>query len=303
MSKSFTLIEILVVIVIIGILSGFIIVSMAGVSSKARIAKSQAFTNSLRNSLLMNLIAEWNFDACAGASATADCIIDTWGINGYNGGAGRVTINGTAPTVSTASSCVRNNCLNFDGSNAITINQFTVGKNMTISLWLKSAYDDMMPFTLDSDTLWDLDIYFCGGSNLIMWDMDGDCYNDFGDSVHWPDSGWHSFVMVNNYNNGTDSSTKLYLDGTYAGTAHNYYDSTATNKHFMIGNSYSFFPWNGFIGSVDEIHVYDAAMSTSQIEQNYYAGLNQLLLNGGISSGGYRKGLGELKSNLTNEKL
>ncbi|MFA6374475.1 MAG: prepilin-type N-terminal cleavage/methylation domain-containing protein, partial [Candidatus Paceibacterota bacterium] len=39
MNKSFTLIEILVVIVIIGILSAFIIVSMAGVSDKATIAK------------------------------------------------------------------------------------------------------------------------------------------------------------------------------------------------------------------------------------------------------------------------
>jgi len=53
MKKSFTLIEILVVIVIIGILSAFIIVSMSGVSQKATIAKGQAFANSLKNALMI----------------------------------------------------------------------------------------------------------------------------------------------------------------------------------------------------------------------------------------------------------
>ena len=76
MSKSFTLIEILVVIVIIGILSAFIIVSMVGVSDKARIAKSQAFANSLRNSLLINLVSEWKLNDGSGTTAS-----DSWSAN------------------------------------------------------------------------------------------------------------------------------------------------------------------------------------------------------------------------------
>jgi prepilin-type N-terminal cleavage/methylation domain-containing protein len=43
MNKSFTLIEILVVIVVIGVLSAFILVGMSSITSSANIAKSQAF--------------------------------------------------------------------------------------------------------------------------------------------------------------------------------------------------------------------------------------------------------------------
>ena len=55
--KAFTLIELLVVIAIIGILSGLIVVTMSGVTQKARIAKAQAFSNSLRNALCRRWVA------------------------------------------------------------------------------------------------------------------------------------------------------------------------------------------------------------------------------------------------------
>ncbi|MFA6374227.1 MAG: prepilin-type N-terminal cleavage/methylation domain-containing protein, partial [Candidatus Paceibacterota bacterium] len=65
MNKSFTLIEILVVIVIVGIISAFIIISMAGISSKANIAKGQTFSNSLKNALMLNMIAQYELDGDA----------------------------------------------------------------------------------------------------------------------------------------------------------------------------------------------------------------------------------------------
>ena len=59
---AFTLIELLVVIAIIGILSGLIIVSVSGAAQKATIAKAQIFSNSLRNSLMMNMVAEFKLE-------------------------------------------------------------------------------------------------------------------------------------------------------------------------------------------------------------------------------------------------
>jgi len=47
--KSFTLIEILVVIVVTGILSSFVLVGMSSITNDARIAKVKAFANSVRN--------------------------------------------------------------------------------------------------------------------------------------------------------------------------------------------------------------------------------------------------------------
>jgi len=60
--QSFTLIEILVVIVIIGILSSFIFFTINDSVEKAQITKSKMFAESIRNNLLLNLVSEWKFD-------------------------------------------------------------------------------------------------------------------------------------------------------------------------------------------------------------------------------------------------
>jgi len=73
MSNSFTLIEILVVIVIIGILSAFILVGMSSITNSANIAKGKAFADSTRNSLLGNLKAEIKLD-----EGTGQNIGDSW---------------------------------------------------------------------------------------------------------------------------------------------------------------------------------------------------------------------------------
>ena len=61
-NKSFTLIELLVVIVIIGILAGVIMISTSFSIDQANITKGKVFANSLRNSLITNLVSEWNLE-------------------------------------------------------------------------------------------------------------------------------------------------------------------------------------------------------------------------------------------------
>jgi prepilin-type N-terminal cleavage/methylation domain-containing protein len=102
MNKSFTLIEILVVIVVIGALSAFILVGMSSITNSANIAKSQAFSNSLRNSLLLNLVSEWKLDGNGN---------DSWGVN--NG-----TLVGAThlPVLKTNSDCFSGSCYDFDGT-------------------------------------------------------------------------------------------------------------------------------------------------------------------------------------------
>ncbi|MDD2909706.1 MAG: type II secretion system protein [Candidatus Pacebacteria bacterium] len=71
--KSFTLIELLVVIVIIGILAGVIMISTSSSIDKASFAKAQAFSSTVQNELLSNLVSEWTFD---NPSSIGE---DTWG--------------------------------------------------------------------------------------------------------------------------------------------------------------------------------------------------------------------------------
>ena len=74
-NKSFTLIELLVVIVIIGILAGVIMISTSSSIDKANMAKVMTFSESLNNSMLLNLISEWNFDEAPVGTA----VKDDWG--------------------------------------------------------------------------------------------------------------------------------------------------------------------------------------------------------------------------------
>ena len=49
-----------------------------------------------------------------------------------------------------------------------------------------------------------------------------------------------------------------------------------------------------FKGLVDDFRIYNAALSTAQIKQNYIVGLNSLLANGNISKEEYNQRLNNL---------
>ncbi|MDD3170380.1 MAG: LamG domain-containing protein [Candidatus Pacebacteria bacterium] len=281
MNKSFTLIEILVVIVIIGIISAFIIVSMSGVSEKANIAKSQAFASSLRNSLLMNLVSEWKLDDASGTS-----VKDSWGTNAgtWNGAGGGGY---TSPSWRTASECVSRGCLAFDGTddyinipNAPSLN-FT--NAITMSLWFKTDINQSSrgiltkgyPGINDYDAM----LYVTGGMlQFYIKDSDGNSDN-VSYNVSYHNNQWKYLV---GFFNG--DWLYLYLNGIVVASK----DSLRTNirsssNPTTIGYGWSFY----FNGLIDESHMYNQAISTSQVQQNYYIGLNNLLKNESISQEEY----------------
>ncbi|MFA5013810.1 MAG: type II secretion system protein, partial [Candidatus Paceibacterota bacterium] len=113
---AFTLIELLVVIAIIGILSALIVVGMNSTTQKATIAKAQVFANSLRNSLMSDLISEWKLDAKS-VSGPPYTTTDTWGTN--TGTLMDVdnacSFSGTLKCPQLATNCPSGNCFSFDG--------------------------------------------------------------------------------------------------------------------------------------------------------------------------------------------
>jgi len=127
-NKSFTLIELLVVIVIIGILAGVIIVSTSSSINKANFAKAQAFSNTVQQELLLNLVSEWTFD---NESKLGE---DTWGNNDG-------IIVGTVQ--SEGDLCVFGKCAYFPGivGNYIQVNNSSSLENIneiTLSFWFKN---------------------------------------------------------------------------------------------------------------------------------------------------------------------
>jgi prepilin-type N-terminal cleavage/methylation domain-containing protein len=81
--NGFTIVELLIVIVVIGILAAITIVSFNGITERARIAKAQSFEHSLIAKYSIDKKGQWSFDECSGnqvsdgMSATKDTIAGT----------------------------------------------------------------------------------------------------------------------------------------------------------------------------------------------------------------------------------
>ncbi len=298
MNKSFTLIEILIVIVVIGILSAFVLVGMNSITESANIAKGKAFSDSLRNSLLTSLVSEWKLDEGAGSNT-----VDSWGIN-----------NGTltnGPTWVT-SNCISNNCLSFDGDN----DYINCGNNSSLSMGAKDHTTSFW-IKLNNNVAPDTETHiFCGGvvgvssgywirrqtggSSLYL------CFND----------GSPSRLEGSLSGNGTLIANKWYyvvVTFDRDGMAQGYIDGKIQTGYSLVSrpgniqNTYSF-QLGGYGGSylldgfLDEVKIYNAILSSIQIQQNYYVGLNKLFKNNGIISNEFNQRIGELKSNLSNNE-
>lgn len=268
---AFTLIELLVVIAIIGILSGLIVVTMSGVTTKANIAKGQVFNNSLRNALMADISSEWKFDEGSGTT-----IVDTWG-NGAGGtwlGSGGGTH--TSPSWRTGTECVSSGCLYLDGTDDSV--EFGTGignisnSNITISAWIKSTYD--APSYILTKGIWST-----GQKGWVLSNASSptDLYFVFDDgSVHAEKRLFTTrvFDWTNIVLSVSSSQYSVYKNGVLFGTFLRTFGDLTNGSKFIVGRGKGFY---------DDIRIYNNIISNSQVKEQYYAGLNNLLINGNIS--------------------
>lgn len=271
--RAFTLIELLVVIAIVGILSSLIVVSMGGMTQKATIAKGQVFSNSLRNSLMIDMIAEYKLDGN---------VEDSWG--GHTAG--------STSTVAVVATCVQNSCYSFDGaesylqlSDAVDLRLTTGG---TISAWI-------YPRTLGEGS-WGAIIdkssstggtngyaFVLTSSNRLYFQVNAEGTTLLSSSNKVILNQWQlATVTFNNlgrklYINGVDvtasGGTQTTLPPNVAGV------SRIGNRAYVTDIT--------FDGYIDEVRIYDVVVPVSQIKEQYYLGLNNLLINGSISKKEY----------------
>lgn len=280
-NKSFTLIELLVVIVIIGILAGVIMISTSSSINKANIAKLKVFEESVANDLAANMVSRWKLDGNAN---------DSWGSN-----------NGTASNVTflSESNCASGGCASFNGSSSSidcgNNNSLSIEGNITVSAWIKpNSITDYKMIASKSrgttlETQWELrtfnnrvEFLTSTVSGLFAVSKTGLLIND------WQ----HVVGTINNnvlsvYLNGIKG-----VDSTLSGT------KSTTNHSTKIGTrkdaSETSYIFNGLI---DDVRIYDAALSLSQIKQNYIAGLSLMLANGNMSKEEYNQRIESLASN------
>jgi len=285
--KSFTLIELLVVIVIIGILAGVIMISTSSSIDKANIAKLKVFEESVANDLAANMVSRWKLDEVNGTSTP-----DAWGSN-------TGTLYGTngLPQLRSSSECVSDSCLLFDGlDDYIDCGNldFNTG-DFSISLWfnINNLNGSHMFFgnQINSANYRGFQISNYHANKLRFTGIDNtgvsfDINYDFNINKKW------QFLTVFRNN----SNFKMFLNGEVVGNDLKTIGNLTENKKFLIAarpNSLSMF----HEGLIDDVKVYDTALSYSQIKQNYISGLNSLLGKGLISRGEYSQRIEGLSIN------
>ena len=294
MNKSFTLIEILVVIVVVGVLSAFILVGMSSITSSANIAKGKAFLNSMDNSLLLGRVSQWKFDELTTAKDT-NTTIDSWGSN-----TGTLSTGDALEKLST--NCPSGKCLSLDGTNdyvgcgngtSLNVSEITVG------LWVKiTTLNQWSPIISrgrgGGEKPWLLMLGFNSNlySNVITTSGSSGNYWGF-----IPYTGqWYYLVFSYNSVDGM----KTYVNGVSkdgavpAGTINN---STTVNLYIGTDDNINTF----FNGLIDDVRIYNQAIPTSQIRQNYFLGLNNLYKNNGITLNELNQRLVELKNGLVSK--
>ena len=284
-NKSFTLIELLVVIVIIGILAGVIIVSTSSSISKANFAKGQAFSNTVQQELLLNLVSEWTFD---NESNPAE---DTWGNNdGIAQGTYRPKASGE---------CVYGGCYLFDGiSNYINCGKGNLNNisKITFSAWIN-------PFSAGEGTYGRV---FQKAETMLHVAPSSIAF--YSDRVT-TDASWYfkmplfkewSYITFIYDNADIANKPIIYINGNKEiGVVRTNPVGLVVDDSsfdFLIGND-SIDGARTFDGLIDDVRVYNTILSTAQIKQEYIAGLNSLLANNNISKEEYDQRIESLAKN------
>jgi type II secretory pathway pseudopilin PulG len=274
------------VIAIIGILSGLIVVTMSGVTDKANIAKAQVFSNSLRNALMLNLVAEWKFDQVNYPASNQTP--DNWG--SYTGtlqGAG-----GTNNRPQLSADCVYSNCLNFDGTDdrvSVTNNtNLNMTSKITIEAWIKPTRLDVnyqgIVTKAPGHYGYHFMTYSSGSINKICPHARiGGVWEDTCESPTLSLNKWNFVAWTYN----STSGSKCYVNTDYTTNGDSGAISYESDDNLYIG--YSRYGSQWFNGYIDNVRLYSETIPTSEIRSHYYAGLNNLLAKGEITAGEYKE--------------
>ncbi|MDD5098684.1 MAG: LamG domain-containing protein [Candidatus Pacebacteria bacterium] len=290
MNKSFTLIEILVVIVVIGVLSAFILVGMSSITSSANIAKSQAFVNSMDNSLLLGRVSEWKLDV--NNVPAANQTPDAWGVNTGTLGDGSTAT--TFPTLQ-ESGCISGKCFSFDGSTDYVDcgngSNLSFGSgNFTVSLWVKSSVFSG-PHVISKRSgvgYW----FYASLGGTYFYIKDASSANiGAGVSRSIYDGTWHNLIGIRN-----NPNLYFYLDGIQMGGPVDVSSIGSLNvvSNLIFGMQTTYY----WAGSIDDVRMYNTAIPISEIQQDYYTGLNKLLINSSIYVEEFNQRMSELSGSL-----
>ncbi|MFH1657471.1 MAG: LamG-like jellyroll fold domain-containing protein [bacterium] len=257
--KAFTLIELLVVISIIGLLASIVLVGLEGGEESAITSKAMSFSHTVRVSLGADLVGEWKFDD------TVNPAIDSSG----GGNSGNLLPDGSEPVYVNG---IFGKALEFNGANYVEVTDniglSNIKEAITVSYWVKRTISSGGYHILKKDAFGGLKD--TGGNNFGFW------------TSHIGGTEYLSFVTdkisLNEFHYITltwqPGNKKIYIDAELAikkeDSRNDYLLQSGSNSIF-IGNSQGWHA-NNFSGILDEVQIYNRALSMAEIQQLYAEG-------------------------------
>ena len=243
--------------------------------------------------MLLSRVSQWKLDENSGTTS-----YDSWGTN--NGIRSDITGACDAthcPQIQT-SGCISGNCLSFDGVNDYVDcgngdDLDITGTLLTMSAWFYSTDQDT-GYILAKNLSAPADIQYA-----FYVDASYTRINIYINGAGVANSNTGS-IVTNKWNNTTiiynGTNIAIYINGVLARTPQAYSTPiSSTNHDLSIGRRQGGVYFKGLI---DDVRIYDEALLSSEVQSNYYLGINKLFLNNGIVSIEFMQRLTELKSNL-----
>lgn len=278
-SKGVTLVEMVIVVAVIAILASVLYVNFGKDSRyQANLTKAKAFATSIPVSMPTSFVSEWKFDgptAAEGFAVAAD-LKDTWSANDGVPSAGTIR-------VKAEKDCVYGKCLEFSGGNYVNFADNVKPTSITISLWVYPTTIATVQSLVERTSGYAVRIN--SGKVRAVLNGTGGWHYYASSSQDIPLNVWIYIVMTYDSVSGKNF---IYVNGdrgletVIAGAI------TYSNSYpLRIGAAYD--GTLSFAGKIDNVQIYKEALAISQIQSNYYAGLDSLYGKGMITAEEYQQ--------------
>jgi prepilin-type N-terminal cleavage/methylation domain-containing protein len=271
-SKSFTLIELLIVIAVIGFISSVVLVSMKGVQKKGRITAGLRFSQNVNNTLGAYAVGIWDFDD----NDTPNVANDRSGYGNHG------IINGATYTSDTPHKIIGRGegkyALSFDGNDWVEVphsSSLDIADAITIEAWVKvnnmpSGHHDGVIQHMDGCATNGYFLCFQGSGLTLVSGSGGVNAGDWSVSGFSPGK-WYHIVFIWKSTGVASSYQKFIINGGDKEQQRNIGMPTPSSvaSDLLIGRITQCWGNQYFNGIIDEVRIYEHALSAAQIQQHY----------------------------------